>query len=252
MARVINMDLNPKHDNLMLMLQNVEARFVHDDDGRIISLNRWYGGDAPLFFLGRTNMGNIWRFRHDVPLELVVKLTRYCTEEPFTTDSENGPMHREKYEQLFAKHSGTVSVREGISYICGNDLNLPNSTTVNIDEITVVKINETTSHLLEGCMNDWLPDVAHTHPFIAIVKDGQAVCVCGSARISDNAHHAGVETVPEYRRRGYAAQAVSAWASAVRDLGANPLYAHSLDNIASQNVARRLGMEIIGTDYFIN
>ena len=101
-------------------------------------------------------------------------------------------------------------------------------------------------------MNDWLPDVPHTHPFIAIVKDGQAVCVCGSARISDNAHHAGVETVPRYRRRGYAAQAVLAWASAVRDLGANPLYAHSLDNIASQNVARRLGMKIIGTDYFIN
>jgi len=238
------MDLNPPPDNLALMLQNVEARFVHDDNGRIVSINRWYGGVAPQFFLGRTNMGNIWRFRHDIPLELELELTRYCTEEPFTTDSEIEPIHREKYEKLFAKHSGTISVREGISYICGNDFYLPNSTTVNIDE--------TTAHLLEGYMNDWLPDVAHTHPFIAIVKDGQAVCVCGSARISDDAHHAGVETVPEYRRKGYAAQAVSAWASAVRDLGANPLYAHSLDNIASQNVARRLGMEIIGTDYFIN
>ena len=238
------MDLNPPHDNLALMLQNVEARIVHDDDGRIVAINRWYGGDAPLFFLGRTNMGNIWRFRHDVPLELVVELTRYCKEETFTSDSQIGPLHREKYQQLFTELSGTVSVREGISYICGNDLYLPNSTTVNI--------NEATAHLLEGSMNDWLPDVPHTHPFIAIVKDGQAVCVCGSARISDNAHHAGVETVPEYRRRGYAAQAVLAWASAVRDLGANPLYAHSLDNIASQNVARRLGMKIIGTDYFIN
>ena len=244
MAEEINMDINPRYDNLALMLQNVEARFVHDEDGRIVGINRWYGGDAPLFFLGRTNMGNIWRFRHDVPLELVVELTRYCKEETFTSDSQIGPLHREKYQQLFTELSGTVSVREGISYICGNDLYLPNSTTVNIDE--------TTAHLLEGSMNDWLPDVPHTHPFIAIVKDGQAVCVCGSARISDNAHHAGVETVPEYRRRGYAAQAVLAWASAVRDLGANPLYAHSLDNIASQNVARRLGMKIIGTDYFIN
>ena len=246
----INMDLNPPPDNLTLMLQNVEARYVHDDNGRIVAINRWYGGVAPRFFLGRTNRGNIWRFRHDVPLELVVELTRYCSEEPFPTDSEIEPIHREKYEQLFAEHSGTASVREGISYSCGNDLYLPNSTTVNIDEATV-NIDEATAHLLEGCMDDWLPDVPHTHPFIAIVKEGQAVCVCGSVRIGDNAHHAGVETLPEYRRRGYAARAVSAWASAVRACGANPLYSTSLDNIASQNVARRLEMTTIGTDYAI-
>lgn len=235
--------IESKTENLTLMVQNVEARYVHDGNGRISGINTWDGGVVPHFFLGRTNNGNVWRFRYDVPRELVREVTRYCIEEPLFTGSEMEPIHRQKYEQLFTEHSGTAHVEDEITYICDNDLYLPDS--------AIVKIDETTAHFLEGCMDDWLPDVPHTQPFFAIVKGGQVVSVCASVRITDNAHSAGVETLPEFRGKGYAASAVLAWASAVKGYGASPLYSHSRDNVASQNVARKLEMKTIGADYFI-
>ena len=60
-----------------------------------------------------------------------------------------------------------------------------------------------------------------------------------------------METLPAYRRKGYAANAVAGWASAVRQMGAMPFYSTSWENIASQNVAARLGLRMIGADFSI-
>ena len=232
-------------DNLALMLQNVEALYMHDANGRIVAVNTCEI-DAPVvprFFLGRTNRGNIWRFRHDVSIDLAEELSRYCSEEPFPVDLKTGPLHQGVYIQLLAEHTRTTSPDAGPIYSCSNDLVLPNSTAVIIDE--------TTAHLLEDGMDDWLPDVPHMRPFMAIVEEERAVSVCASVRIIDSVHHAGVETLPQYRRSGYAVRAVAPWASAVRACGATPLYRTSWDNIASQNVARMLEMTTIGTDYAI-
>ena len=65
------------------------------------------------------------------------------------------------------------------------------------------------------------------------------------------AHEAGVDTLEAYRRRGYAASAVAAWALAVRALNLVPLYSTSRDNEASQGLARRLGLVQYGVDYHV-
>ncbi|MXY71814.1 MAG: GNAT family N-acetyltransferase, partial [Dehalococcoidia bacterium] len=66
--------------------------------------------------------------------------------------------------------------------------------------------------------------------------------VCGSVRITPEAHEAGVETSANARGRGFAVAVVAAWAQAVRALGAEPLYSTSWDNAASQAVASKLGL----------
>ena len=84
-----------------------------------------------------------------------------------------------------------------------------------------------------------------------MVESGRAAALCCSVRITPEAHEAGVETLPGSRGRGYASSAVAAWAKAVAALGALPLYSTSTENAASQGVARRLRMRLIGLDYHI-
>jgi predicted GNAT family acetyltransferase len=85
-------------------------------------------------------------------------------------------------------------------------------------------------------------------PLFAIIVDGRAVAVCGSVRHTPPAHEAGVETVLEFRRRGFAAEVVASWAGAVRAAGVTPLYSTSWTNTPSQAVARKLGLICFGSD----
>jgi RimJ/RimL family protein N-acetyltransferase len=96
----------------------------------------------------------------------------------------------------------------------------------------------------------WLREAREeSHP-IAIVRaaDGELAAVCHSARLSSGAAEAGVETAPEHRRRGYGAEAVTAWAAAVREGGRRPLYSTWWGNTASRALARRLGLTCYGED----
>jgi len=75
---------------------------------------------------------------------------------------------------------------------------------------------------------------------MAVIEDGAAVSLCHSARLTDRAAEAGVETLDVYRGRGYASVVVAGWAHAIQATGRIPLYRTSWDNLASQAVARRL------------
>ncbi|MCA9983351.1 MAG: hypothetical protein KDE59_03615, partial [Anaerolineales bacterium] len=52
-----------------------------------------------------------------------------------------------------------------------------------------------------------------------------------------------------YRRRGYAAAAVAAWAQSLLTAGIVPLYSTAWENLASQGVARRVGFTAFGWEY---
>jgi GNAT superfamily N-acetyltransferase len=116
---------------------------------------------------------------------------------------------------------------------------------------SAMRIIGSNADLLRGGLDEWLPDVAEGRPMYATVVDGHAVSVCASVHVFEGAHVTGVETLPPYRRRGLAAQAVASWAHAVSRLNAAPLYGTSFDNLASQGVARRLGMKLLGVEFSI-
>ena len=116
-----------------------------------------------------------------------------------------------------------------------------------VPSVQSVEISEVNADLLRGGLQDWLADVPHRRPFMAMIEDDHAVSVCASVRITPAAHAAGVETLPAYRQKGHAANVVAAWANAVRKLGAIPLYSTSSENTASRPVSvwRRLPHHLI-------
>jgi hypothetical protein len=60
-----------------------------------------------------------------------------------------------------------------------------------------------------------------------------------------------VETRADHRRRGHAVNAVAGWARAARSWGATPFYSTSWDNVASQGIARRLQLSLVGVDFHL-
>ena len=88
-------------------------------------------------------------------------------------------------------------------------------------------------------------------PCLALVVDGRLASLCFSSRNTPVAAEAGVNTLEEFRGRGYAPAVVAVWARAVRAEGCTPLYSTSWDNLASRSVAGKLGLVLYGADLSI-
>jgi hypothetical protein len=222
------------------MQMHIQALYVPDVKGQLVAINDGSNKAAPRFFLGRTTQGNIWRFRHDLPETIREALTAVCIQEPLTDEKQ--PLYEAEYLRILAAQAPITQVWRGPAYWFAKCT--PNS-------LQAVPISEPNAYLLQGELQPWQPDVLACQPFLAVIVGGQAAAVCASVRITDAAHEAGVETAVAQRQKGYAITAVSAWAKAVADLGALPLYSTSNENVASQRVAARLGLVKYGVDFHI-
>jgi hypothetical protein len=227
---------------LDLARKRVAALYRHDERGRLTSINEWNGGAAPRFFLMRTVDGAICRFRADLPGDLAGRLEALCSREPAGDLSGELPAHPAKYLELLSSHAPVERVWAGPAFMSTRDL--PPSA-------PPIAISGHNAHLLRDGFDDWMPDVAHRHPFMAVIENDQALSICASVRISDAVHCAGVQTRADHRRRGHAVDAVAGWARAVRSLGAAPFYSTSWDNVASQGVAHRLQLSLVGVDFHL-
>lgn len=224
---------------------HAEALFTHDDDLRLLYVNEPTGAvqPAPRFYLGRTAEGAVWRFRADQPTEVVERLETLCRNEPIVHDPREKPMHYDEYITILETQDPINRVWMGPAY-CFPDDCLPRSA-------NLVRITRENAWLLRSKLAEWLPDVPHCRPFVAIVQEDAAVSLCCSVRITARAHEAGVETLTAFRGRGYASEVVAGWACEVRKIGCLPLYSTSWDNMASQRVAAKLGMAAYGADFHI-
>ena len=86
----------------------------------------------------------------------------------------------------------------------------------------------------------------------AIEQDGKIVSACVSTRENDFCGEAWVYTDEDYRHQGFAQKVVSAWAARLRMAGKVPFYSHKIQNIASSNLARRLGLQPVFEELVIS
>lgn len=231
-----------RRSELDLMRLHVQALYVHDARSRIVSTNEWRPGPAPLFFLGRTTGGHVRRYRADLPDELSSALDALCDAEAVSSELSREPAQRADFVRLLESHAPIARVWTGPAYAFPQTIAAAGP---------CLPITGANADLLRGGFDDWLDDVPHRQPFLAVVENGRALSLCASVRISAHAHEAGVETLAALRGRGHAVNAVSAWAEAVRARGALALYSTSWDNQASQRVAAKLGLSLYGVDFHV-
>ncbi|MEO7674352.1 MAG: GNAT family N-acetyltransferase [Pyrinomonadaceae bacterium] len=229
--------------DLELIERHVNALFTHNGGGRLCRVNEPDGAESPRFFLGRTAEGNIFRTRFDLPDALTKQLKAACTDEPEAGDPRRKPAQFTRYLDLLETQSPIQKVWMGPAYAFPETF-----AQVSRDTVSVTSEN---IDILRGGFEDWFPDVPIQQPFSAFLRDGQAVSICSSVRITPKAHEAGVETLNTHRGNGYAADVTAGWANAVRKLGCTPLYSTSWKNVASQRVAEKLGLQLFGVTFHV-
>ena len=222
----------------------VETLFTSDGNGRLREINDPGGevGAAPRFFLGNTREGSICRFRHDLPENVVARLREAAVAEPMLLNSRKLPGSHRQFIDILQSHAPVEGVWAGPAYRFPDRIEPP---------ANVIRLSRENAGLLKGDFAEMGPGLNDGRPCCAVIEDSQAVSICQSVRLSPRAHEAGVDTLEAYRRRGYAASAVASWALAVRALDLVPLYSTSWDNVASQGLARRLGLVQYGVDYHV-
>ena len=230
--------------NIELMKIQVEVLFTQDKNGCLQRINEPAGDvtPAPRFFFGNTNEGAICRFRQDLPDNIVTQLKEVAAIEPMPMNSLKIPSVHGQFKEILQSHAPIERVWVGPAYRFPEQIAPPPN---------VVRLSCTNAGLLKGDFAEMVSELNSYQPYLAIVEDSQAVSICRSVRLSSRAHEAGVDTLTGYRRRGYATSVVAAWALAVRALNRIPLYSTSWDNVASQGVARQLGLVQYGVDYHV-
>jgi RimJ/RimL family protein N-acetyltransferase len=227
------------YTDLELMELHVEALYRHTPEGRLLETREVDPVRAPRFFLGRTRSGNLWRFRDDLPTSLIRGLDALAAAEPVMPDPSREPASLSQFRELLHEHEEIRHTSVGPAYSFPEELSLPPQ---------IVRIGDEHSHLL-GEEFAWLrTERAACEPAVAVVIDGHVVSVGFSSRMTGRAAEAGVNTLEAFRGRGYASRVVAAWAIAVREMGRVPLYSTSWGNLASQGVARRVGLRRFGVD----
>ena len=193
-------------------------------------------------FFGYTNEGSICRFRQDLPDNVVAQLKEVAAAEPMPVNSQKIPRNRRQFEDVLQSHAPIERVWVGPAYRFPQHITPPTN---------IIRLSRKHAGLLKEDFAEMVPELNSWQPYLAVIEDSQAVAICRSVRLSSRAHEAGVDTLVGYRRRGYATSVVAAWALAVRALNRMPLYSTSWDNVASQGVARRLGLVQYGVDYHV-
>jgi RimJ/RimL family protein N-acetyltransferase len=223
------------------------ALFHHDEAGRITGTNDGNPpGIAPRLYLGRTRNGNVWRFRDEVPDDLAAKLTSILEVEPIAYDLRQPPASLSFLRELLERAEPEDTVDLGPAFTFPATIQ---------EAVGVAKIDEANVQIVRAHFPDHYPWLADEfpirQPITAIIRDGVAVSICYSARLTSEAAEAGVDTATAHRGQGFAVLVVSAWASAIRRTGRIPLYSTSWENLASQRVATKLGLVPYGSDLSI-
>ncbi|MBN2146398.1 MAG: GNAT family N-acetyltransferase [Anaerolineales bacterium] len=86
------------------------------------------------------------------------------------------------------------------------------------------------------------PAVARNEDCFSVYINGVEVSRAWSVRQNDRCAELAVETLPDYRGRGYARQVSAAWGGAVLRQGRVAFYSHRIENRASAALARSLGV----------
>ena len=233
----------------MNALAGVERHFTSlyevDARGRMVRCRAPGPALPPRFHLTRTRLGNLWRLRADLEPSLAIRLATLAGREaPLGAAGESGAPEREEFIRRALEAAAPI-----VDAWAGPAYGFPEAPGPFVETgAEVRKLEPEDAGRLDTELAFAAEDIGRAVSIGADVG-GRIVAVCSCARgDASGPTQAGVETARAFRRRGYGAAVVQAWARAVRARGGEPLYSTSWSNAPSRALAARLGLVLFGDD----
>ncbi|GAS80528.1 GNAT family N-acetyltransferase [Paenibacillus amylolyticus] len=225
----------PKSNLSPMELLKIQAStlYTFNEHQRLLSINEPGGGQAPAIFIGMTSAGSLTYYHEQLPPNLVDELGIIS----------ELPLDIPKLIRKVETFEPVNNVWMGPAYAFPE--------TLDEWDLKVQLIGHEQRYLLAEHFPELKDHLHEKKPVAAYVVNGSAVAVCCSARVSIHGAEASLYTAPGYRGHGYAAETVKCWQYYVKERGRMPIYSTSWDNLASQHVARKLGLIQFGVDFSI-
>lgn len=207
-----------------------------------------HGRDAtpPLLALAVATDGCAVRVSSRVPSAVAVQLTGGRRFGSRTGNLAHRPPELDRWAELLAPQ-GPTSVTGGPSYLVQSTPTFHSSGQLFTSADPLPALLRAARPQAWWNPHEWEDLLAGRLGPWAIALDGtRVVALCHTSRADRTAAEAGVWTHPDSRRRGHAAAVTAAWAVVARQDHGVLLYSTSEQNLASQGVARRLGLRPLG------
>lgn len=213
------------------MAIHARVLFRHDRHGRIRLVNESPFPPAPRLFVGLTRAGAVVRWREAADRQLAEAAAALLGADE---------SHLEDLLRLLGPAAASAPVWIGPAFVFPCVGGAP--------EAGVVRITRQNAALLAAHFPFTRSTWRQHEPCVARVVDGRAIAVCMSARHTRRAAEASLHTLEAFRGHGHGAAVARAWARALQAEGRLALYSTSAHNVASQGVARSLGLHAYGID----
>ena len=198
--------------------------------------------------------GNLVLTRHDVGAETAREIEALVASEPPLLRPDSKPEYLDDYVSLLSREAPVKKQYAGLSFVVPDDFRYDHDVTL------VSSDTPEGDDFLAGLVADmpqalaalkFLTRADFEEPWCIALHEGEVASIAQTSRLTSTGAESGIDTVPEFRGRGFAAAAVSGWALHPA-LGEHALfYSTKLTNVSSQRVAQRLGLRLLGADFAI-
>ena len=202
-------------------------------------------------FLAGCDAGNILRFRHDVTEKTLLEIEALTADEPHLANPDSTALHLDEYVDLLSAEMPVEQISPGLIYHFPDGFSYDHNV-----RLTVSGTPEGDRLLAALAADEGMPQTLLDlgfriaadiwPPWCIALHEDEIASIGMTARLGPAGAESGVVTVPEFRGRGFAAAAVSGWASHPELQHRSLFYSTQSTNVSSQRVAARLGLRFLG------
>lgn len=217
---------------------HVDTLFITNVRGDLVLINEpWekHKQRAPLIYVSWNESGYAYRFRDDVSADKRQKIEQHLEDVQSFDGAKQLPC-ADQIETLLS----TQCSESGPTYLAPNTVQ-PHGEAILVEHDNV--------EVLRTHFESMIDHIEDFQPCCVVLDGSDAVSICDTVRRSARAVEAGLHTIETHQRKGYAVAVTSAWVKAVKVEGLIPIYSTSWENIASQGVAKKVGLAPFAVEY---